>query len=146
MNNNKNKNMFKKGFTLIELLIVIAIIGILAGVVMVSSGSGTKKAKRVSALTTVSSLLPEIVTCQDDGGRIGSYAANGPICIQATTTSVLAGHESVTWPNITTSTGWTIVYSGPSALPIPNTFSFTATHPTDTTSPITCTLSNSSCV
>lgn len=42
--------MKNKGFTLLELLIVIGIIGVLAGVVLVSYPSATKKAKLANAL------------------------------------------------------------------------------------------------
>lgn len=39
------KRFRKKGFTLVELLIVIIIIGILAGITMISTGSATDKAE-----------------------------------------------------------------------------------------------------
>jgi prepilin-type N-terminal cleavage/methylation domain-containing protein len=94
----------KSGFTLIELLIVIAIIGILAGVVLVSTGSGVEKAKKASAVSTASSVLPELVTCQDDGGSItvpsNTTTGGGVICSAA-------GHTTP-WPSLGT-TGW--VYS-----------------------------------
>lgn len=44
----------KKAFTLIELLIVIAIIGILAGVVLVSTNSGRQKAKDANYISYIS--------------------------------------------------------------------------------------------
>lgn len=115
MKKQKNKFISKKGFTLIELLVVIAIIGILAGVVLVNTGSAVEKAKRTSALTSAASILPELVSCQDDDGFAASGAPTGgttPICCaSAACAAVLPGH-SVKWPDISKS-GW--AYAGPTA-------------------------------
>ena len=93
MKNQKNKIAQKKGFTLIELLIVIVIIGILAGVVLVSSRGGVDKAKRASALTTAASILPELVICQDDGGSANAPDTANKICTTGT----------MMWPDISAS-------------------------------------------
>jgi len=70
------KNM-KKGFTLIELLIVIAIIGILAGVILVSTSSARNKAVASNTKATLSSLRTAITTCCIEAGTGSSLFPAG---------------------------------------------------------------------
>ena len=136
----------KKGFTLIELMIVIAIIGILAGVVLVSSQSAVNKSKKASALTTASSALPEIVTCQDDGGAINGPAnastGGNTIC----SLGVAGGHSAI-WPNLT-KTGWTYSVVGGTLATNANidTMTYTINKPVGSTDTnIICTFASNDC-
>ena len=131
---NKNKLQTKKAFTLMELLIVIAIIGILSGVVLVSTGSGVEKAKRASALTTAASILPELVACQDDGASVLAYASGGKICNDS-------GH-SVTWPNVSAKTGYAFNAAAATNAQI-LTYTYTLTKTGQTT--ITCSYVTNDC-
>ena len=63
------------GFTLIELLIVIAIIGILAGVVIPTFQSSIRKANEASAVTTVNAIkIAESKYAIDHQGRYGTFS------------------------------------------------------------------------
>ena len=73
----------KKGFTLIELLIVIAIIGILAGVILVSTTTARDKASVASVKTALRSVMPYAQECYIKGVSLPTAAPTGgvtPVC------------------------------------------------------------------
>jgi prepilin-type N-terminal cleavage/methylation domain-containing protein len=109
---NTKKN---KGFTLIELLVVIAIIAILAGIVLVSLGSARDRSRKASLQSTMSSIVPVISMCMNDGGEIFAPTSNstggGAICngdVNGDNLDELGIVEN--WPSLAGITGASYIY------------------------------------
>lgn len=86
----------QQGFTLVELLLVMAIIGILAGVIFVTTAPARKKAR----ITTFKQHMKDLATagsmCIDDAGTIqSSDATNG-----ANGTGAICSVGTATYPEI----------------------------------------------
>jgi prepilin-type N-terminal cleavage/methylation domain-containing protein len=79
----QKKENFVSGFTLVELLLVMAIIGILAGVMMVGMKSSRKKAKVTSALKIANSVTAELADCYLNNKEVTSPLAGEQICTGA---------------------------------------------------------------
>jgi len=78
----------QKGFTLIELLIVIAIIGILAGVILVSTSSARSKANIAAFKSEVKGSIPGLMMKCDTAVLV---AADMPNTVNHDTTTITAG-------------------------------------------------------
>jgi len=73
---------------------VMAIIGILAGVIMVGMGSSRKKARVTSALKTADSVLAEAAECYLKNGTFSTWAN------PSTGTGVICVDGSGQWPEL----------------------------------------------
>lgn len=65
----KNSKMFKRGFTLLELLVVVAIIGILSAVVMVSLSSSKKEGDDAAVKSNLSNLATQAEIFYSNNGN-----------------------------------------------------------------------------
>lgn len=71
---NKIRTTRRKGFTLIELLIVIAIIGILVGVLIPTYQSSVRKANEAAAVATINAIrVAEAKYVIDHKGQYGTF-------------------------------------------------------------------------
>ena len=92
INSKKSKQVSlsaKRGFTLVELLLVMAIVGILAGALMMGISSSRKRARVTSALKTANGITAELADC---------YLNNNPVNNPNVGTQICSGAGN--WPNI----------------------------------------------
>jgi len=104
------KTKKQQGFTLIELLIVIAIIGILASIVLVSLSSGRTKARNTAILQSLKSIMPIAQNCVLSGGFLRTRAYETyPVCCTASDRCSAPGFSdgfNQTWPSLYTKYGF----------------------------------------
>ncbi len=132
-----NRKLNKKGFTLVELLVVVAIIGILAAIVIVSTSGTTDRVRVASLQSTLSTVTLHANLCASDGGTVqaptSATTGGGNVCSSTTSTAATypalngQGLESANYQYITTNN--TTVSAG-----------------VGTTAVVTCTVGTGSCV
>lgn len=110
--------MIKKnlGFTILELLVVVAIIGILSSVILISLDNTRSKSKIASIQESLGSVVPLAITCLDDGSQLTPMtdSSGGGVLCSSTVSE---------WPELVS--GWSYDIN-PTSNVNTNTFSFGA--------------------
>ncbi len=110
--------MYRRGYTLIEILIVVAIIGILVGIIAYSLSSAQKRAVVTSYKTTMQSVRTAIEICAGTGGTLiaGTRLVGDPICAGGSETYAVPAekctHLSYIVTNGATESSWSVTTSG----------------------------------
>jgi len=107
-----NKNKKNLGFTLIELLMVIAIIGILAGILIPTVGAVRKQANTAASKAQLSAYVNAIQMFKGEYGYLPFVTGNSDMKVDLSSASMceefmetLSGRSSTTGQALTTPTG-----------------------------------------
>lgn len=89
---NKFIRSAKRGFTALEILLVIAIIGILLGIMFLSYGKYLERAEKTALKTSVNSTSAAVMICHSEGQEFNDpeFYTNQPIC----------DNSDVNWPDL----------------------------------------------